>query len=178
MCSSFLFWMNLSKSSHGERSAPTLHYKVTGTIVIISKWIYDSNCSFFLLDVQKMYATSPYTDTVMTPEIGALPVDTGDGLIWVVGPVLAVVFIICIVIAILLYKKWVDFAILHCKLISGCIFRVVGRHESTWNGNRRLAGAVFRHLSRNIHASLKVCRIWTCFIKKKPSLVITSHWAL
>uniref|UniRef100_A0A673WHW6 protein-tyrosine-phosphatase n=1 Tax=Salmo trutta TaxID=8032 RepID=A0A673WHW6_SALTR len=29
----------------------------------------------------------------------------GDGLIWVVGPVLAVVFIICIVIAILLYKN-------------------------------------------------------------------------
>lgn len=52
-----------------------------------------------------MYATSPYTDTVMTPEIGALIVDSGDGLIWVVGPVLAVVFIICIVIAILLYKK-------------------------------------------------------------------------
>lgn len=51
-----------------------------------------------------MFATSPYTDTVMTPEI-ALPLETGDGLIWVVGPVLAVVFIICIVIAILLYKK-------------------------------------------------------------------------
>ncbi|XP_075896711.1 receptor-type tyrosine-protein phosphatase S isoform X4 [Nelusetta ayraudi] len=52
----------------------------------------------------KMFATSPYTDTVMTPEI-ALPLETGDGLIWVVGPVLAVVFIICIVIAILLYKN-------------------------------------------------------------------------
>ncbi|KAG5276405.1 hypothetical protein AALO_G00131650 [Alosa alosa] len=34
------------------------------------------------------------------------PVESGgDGLIWVVGPVLAVVFIICIVIAILLYKN-------------------------------------------------------------------------
>uniref|UniRef100_A0A672SEJ3 protein-tyrosine-phosphatase n=1 Tax=Sinocyclocheilus grahami TaxID=75366 RepID=A0A672SEJ3_SINGR len=33
------------------------------------------------------------------------PLDAGDGLIWVVGPVLAVVFIICIVIAILLYKN-------------------------------------------------------------------------
>lgn len=58
-----------------------------------------------MLCVQKMYATSPYTDTVKTPEIDAVIVDTGDGLIWVVGPVLAVVFIICIVIAILLYKK-------------------------------------------------------------------------
>lgn len=56
---------------------------------------------------QKMFATSAYTDTVMTPELGVdpLPIETGDGLIWVVGPVLAVVFIICIVIAILLYKK-------------------------------------------------------------------------
>uniref|UniRef100_A0A4W6D4Q9 protein-tyrosine-phosphatase n=1 Tax=Lates calcarifer TaxID=8187 RepID=A0A4W6D4Q9_LATCA len=55
----------------------------------------------------KMFATSPYTDTVTTPELGIdpLPVETGDGLIWVVGPVLAVVFIICIVIAILLYKN-------------------------------------------------------------------------
>lgn len=45
----------------------------------------------------------------MTPklEVEPLQVETGDGLIWVVGPVLAVVFIICIVIAILLYKKWV-----------------------------------------------------------------------
>ena len=60
-----------------------------------------------LLSIQKMFATSPYTDTVMTPElvVDPLPVETGDGLIWVVGPVLAVVFIICIVIAILLYKK-------------------------------------------------------------------------
>uniref|UniRef100_A0A7N6BCK6 protein-tyrosine-phosphatase n=1 Tax=Anabas testudineus TaxID=64144 RepID=A0A7N6BCK6_ANATE len=33
------------------------------------------------------------------------PLDAGDGLIWVVGPVLAVVFIICIVIAILLSKR-------------------------------------------------------------------------
>uniref|UniRef100_A0A4W5QNX0 protein-tyrosine-phosphatase n=1 Tax=Hucho hucho TaxID=62062 RepID=A0A4W5QNX0_9TELE len=39
-------------------------------------------------------------------EVDPLPIETGgDGLIWVVGPVLAVVFIICIVIAILLYKN-------------------------------------------------------------------------
>ncbi|KAL7397528.1 hypothetical protein ABVT39_023484 [Epinephelus coioides] len=54
---------------------------------------------------EKMFATSPYTDTVVTPELEVGPVETGDGLIWVVGPVLAVVFIICIVIAILLYKN-------------------------------------------------------------------------
>ncbi|KAF3835237.1 hypothetical protein F7725_027795, partial [Dissostichus mawsoni] len=67
---------------------------------------------FFLLaelnaTVGKMFATSPYTDTVMTPAlvVDPLTIETGDGLIWVVGPVLAVVFIICIVIAILLYKN-------------------------------------------------------------------------
>ncbi|KAK5608394.1 hypothetical protein CRENBAI_026444, partial [Crenichthys baileyi] len=67
---------------------------------------------FFLLaelnaTVGKMFATSPYTDTVMTPElmVDPLPVETGDGLIWVVGPVLAVVFIIGIVISILLLKN-------------------------------------------------------------------------
>lgn len=43
----------------------------------------------------------------MAPGVDPQPTETGgDGLIWVVGPVLAVVFIICIVIAILLYKKW------------------------------------------------------------------------
>lgn len=54
-----------------------------------------------------MFATSQFTDTVMTPElvVDPLPVETGDGLIWVVGPVLAVVFIIGIVISILLLKK-------------------------------------------------------------------------
>ncbi|XP_069377940.1 receptor-type tyrosine-protein phosphatase S isoform X9 [Paralichthys olivaceus] len=70
---------------------------------------------FFLLaelntTAGKMFATSPYTDTVITPEVpmDPLTVETGDGLIWVVGPVLAVVFIICIVIAILLYKNKPD----------------------------------------------------------------------
>ncbi|XP_047230413.1 receptor-type tyrosine-protein phosphatase S isoform X12 [Girardinichthys multiradiatus] len=70
---------------------------------------------FFLLaelnaTVGKMFATSPYTDTVMTPElmVDPLPVETGDGLIWVVGPVLAVVFIIGIVISILLLKNKPD----------------------------------------------------------------------
>ncbi|XP_059399096.1 receptor-type tyrosine-protein phosphatase S-like isoform X17 [Carassius carassius] len=54
----------------------------------------------------KSFASSPYTDPVMAPDVDPKPIDTGgDGLIWVVGPVLAVVFIICIVIAILLYKN-------------------------------------------------------------------------
>uniref|UniRef100_A0A8C6Q452 protein-tyrosine-phosphatase n=1 Tax=Nothobranchius furzeri TaxID=105023 RepID=A0A8C6Q452_NOTFU len=65
---------------------------------------------FFLLaelNATKMFATSPHTDTVTTPEmvVDPLPVETGDGLIWVVGPVLAVVFIIGIVISILLLKN-------------------------------------------------------------------------
>ncbi|KAF7668653.1 hypothetical protein LDENG_00297700 [Lucifuga dentata] len=53
----------------------------------------------------KMYVASPYTETVIAPDSDPQPLDAGDGLIWVVGPVLAVVFIICIVIAILLYKN-------------------------------------------------------------------------
>ncbi|XP_064195156.1 receptor-type tyrosine-protein phosphatase S-like isoform X12 [Anguilla rostrata] len=65
---------------------------------------------FFLLaelntTAGKMYVASPYTDSVIAPDVDPLPMDGGDGLIWVVGPVLAVVFIICIVIAILLYKN-------------------------------------------------------------------------
>uniref|UniRef100_A0AAV2JVR3 protein-tyrosine-phosphatase n=1 Tax=Knipowitschia caucasica TaxID=637954 RepID=A0AAV2JVR3_KNICA len=56
----------------------------------------------------KMYVASPYTDPVIAPDSDPQPLDAGDGLIWVVGPVLAVVFIICIVIAILLYKNQPD----------------------------------------------------------------------
>lgn len=53
-----------------------------------------------------MYATSPYSDSVVSADIDPQPIiDEEEGLIWVVGPVLAVVFIICIVIAILLYKR-------------------------------------------------------------------------
>ncbi|XP_051928370.1 receptor-type tyrosine-protein phosphatase S-like isoform X20 [Hippocampus zosterae] len=53
-----------------------------------------------------MYATSPYSDPVASADIDPQPIiDEEEGLIWVVGPVLAVVFIICIVIAILLYKR-------------------------------------------------------------------------
>uniref|UniRef100_A0A8C1YM65 protein-tyrosine-phosphatase n=1 Tax=Cyprinus carpio TaxID=7962 RepID=A0A8C1YM65_CYPCA len=60
----------------------------------------------FFAFVQKSFASSPYTDPVTAPDVDPQPIETGgDGLIWVVGPVLAVVFIICIVIAILLYKN-------------------------------------------------------------------------
>ncbi|XP_068091437.1 receptor-type tyrosine-protein phosphatase delta isoform X38 [Hyperolius riggenbachi] len=66
---------------------------------------------FFVLAVienteMTMFATSPYSDPVVSAESDAQPItDEEEGLIWVVGPVLAVVFIICIVIAILLYKR-------------------------------------------------------------------------
>ncbi|KAM4807559.1 receptor-type tyrosine-protein phosphatase delta isoform 10-T10 [Rhinophrynus dorsalis] len=66
---------------------------------------------FFVLAViehseSTMYATSPYSDPVVSMELDPQPMtDEEEGLIWVVGPVLAVVFIICIVIAILLYKR-------------------------------------------------------------------------
>ncbi|XP_024143459.1 receptor-type tyrosine-protein phosphatase delta isoform X33 [Oryzias melastigma] len=69
---------------------------------------------FFVLAVLEMsenimYATSPYSDSVISADIDPQPIiDEEEGLIWVVGPVLAVVFIICIVIAILLYKSKPD----------------------------------------------------------------------
>ncbi|XP_041117803.1 receptor-type tyrosine-protein phosphatase delta-like isoform X7 [Polyodon spathula] len=69
---------------------------------------------FFVLAVLEisdntMYSTSPYSDPVVSADIDPQPIiDEEEGLIWVVGPVLAVVFIICIVIAILLYKSKPD----------------------------------------------------------------------
>ncbi|KAG8454511.1 hypothetical protein GDO86_000939 [Hymenochirus boettgeri] len=54
----------------------------------------------------KMFATSPYSDPIQLDDPNPQPIIDGEeGLIWVIGPVLAVVFIICIVIAILLYKN-------------------------------------------------------------------------
>uniref|UniRef100_A0A8C1V2P6 protein-tyrosine-phosphatase n=1 Tax=Cyprinus carpio TaxID=7962 RepID=A0A8C1V2P6_CYPCA len=60
---------------------------------------------FILAELNSMFVASPYTDPVIAPDSDPQPLDAGDGLIWVVGPVLAVIFIICIVIAILLYKN-------------------------------------------------------------------------
>ncbi|XP_071189345.1 receptor-type tyrosine-protein phosphatase delta-like isoform X25 [Salvelinus alpinus] len=64
-----------------------------------------------VLDISEntMYATSPYSDPLVSADLDPQPIiDEEEGLIWVVGPVLAVVFIICIVIAILLYKSKPD----------------------------------------------------------------------
>uniref|UniRef100_A0A8D3ANE3 Receptor-type tyrosine-protein phosphatase delta n=1 Tax=Scophthalmus maximus TaxID=52904 RepID=A0A8D3ANE3_SCOMX len=56
--------------------------------------------------LQTMYATSPYSDPVTSLDVDPKPmVDEEEGLLWVVGPVLAVIFIVCIVIAILLFKR-------------------------------------------------------------------------
>ncbi|XP_043576878.1 receptor-type tyrosine-protein phosphatase S-like isoform X17 [Chiloscyllium plagiosum] len=69
---------------------------------------------FFVLGVldipeAKMFAASPYSDPILSADPDPQPIIDGEeGLIWVVGPVLAVVFIICIVIAILLYKNKPD----------------------------------------------------------------------
>uniref|UniRef100_A0A8D3E9Y4 Receptor-type tyrosine-protein phosphatase delta n=1 Tax=Scophthalmus maximus TaxID=52904 RepID=A0A8D3E9Y4_SCOMX len=61
-----------------------------------------------LMDLSEntMYATSPYSDPVTSLDVDPKPmVDEEEGLLWVVGPVLAVIFIVCIVIAILLFKR-------------------------------------------------------------------------
>ncbi|XP_069386321.1 protein tyrosine phosphatase receptor type Db isoform X13 [Paralichthys olivaceus] len=64
-----------------------------------------------LLDLSEntMFATSPYSDPVTSLDVDPKPiVDEEEGLLWVVGPVLAVIFIVCIVIAILLFKSKPD----------------------------------------------------------------------
>uniref|UniRef100_A0A8D2LR11 Receptor-type tyrosine-protein phosphatase delta n=1 Tax=Varanus komodoensis TaxID=61221 RepID=A0A8D2LR11_VARKO len=55
---------------------------------------------------QAVYAASPFSDPIQVDNADPQPkIEGEEGLIWVIGPVLAVVFIICIVIAILLYKN-------------------------------------------------------------------------
>ncbi|XP_037830727.1 receptor-type tyrosine-protein phosphatase delta isoform X10 [Kryptolebias marmoratus] len=64
-----------------------------------------------LLDLSEntMFATSPYSDPVTSSDVDPQPIiDEEEGLLWVVGPVLAVIFIVCIVIAILLFKSKPD----------------------------------------------------------------------
>ncbi|XP_038596551.1 receptor-type tyrosine-protein phosphatase S isoform X3 [Tachyglossus aculeatus] len=64
---------------------------------------------FVLAALQKpepTFAASPFSDPIQLDNPDPQPIIDGEeGLIWVIGPVLAVVFIICIVIAILLYKN-------------------------------------------------------------------------
>ncbi|XP_040595146.1 receptor-type tyrosine-protein phosphatase S isoform X1 [Mesocricetus auratus] len=67
---------------------------------------------FVLAVLQKnepTFAASPFSDPFQLDNPDPQPiVDGEEGLIWVIGPVLAVVFIVCIVIAILLYKNKPD----------------------------------------------------------------------
>uniref|UniRef100_A0A673H2K4 protein-tyrosine-phosphatase n=1 Tax=Sinocyclocheilus rhinocerous TaxID=307959 RepID=A0A673H2K4_9TELE len=60
---------------------------------------------FILAELNSTTGVSVSSHKHLDNIIKLLPLDAGDGLIWVVGPVLAVLFIICIVIAILLYKN-------------------------------------------------------------------------
>ncbi|XP_009868847.1 PREDICTED: receptor-type tyrosine-protein phosphatase S-like, partial [Apaloderma vittatum] len=58
-----------------------------------------------LQEPEATFAASPFSDPIQLDNPDPQPIIDGEeGLIWVIGPVLAVVFIICIVIAILLYK--------------------------------------------------------------------------
>ena len=85
--------------------SPTYTHTRYSTVCVLG--FTTNQCFSFCISVpQTMYATSPYSDPVVSADIDPQPiVDEEEGLIWVVGPVLAVVFIICIVIAILLYKR-------------------------------------------------------------------------
>ncbi|XP_048053475.1 protein tyrosine phosphatase receptor type Db isoform X2 [Megalobrama amblycephala] len=56
-----------------------------------------------------VYSTSPFSDAVLFSDVEPQPIiDEEEGLLWVVGPVLAVIFIISIVILILLFKSKPD----------------------------------------------------------------------
>ncbi|XP_074933686.1 receptor-type tyrosine-protein phosphatase S isoform X3 [Phalacrocorax aristotelis] len=59
-----------------------------------------------LQEPEATFAASPFSNPIQLDNPDPQPIIDGEeGLIWVIGPVLAVVFIICIVIAILLYKN-------------------------------------------------------------------------
>uniref|UniRef100_A0A8C1TNP8 protein-tyrosine-phosphatase n=1 Tax=Cyprinus carpio TaxID=7962 RepID=A0A8C1TNP8_CYPCA len=68
-------------------------------------------CVCFVLAILELgqntlYSTSPFSDVVLFSDVEPQPiVDEEEGLLWVVGPVLAVIFIISIVILILLFKS-------------------------------------------------------------------------
>uniref|UniRef100_A0A672RVW9 protein-tyrosine-phosphatase n=1 Tax=Sinocyclocheilus grahami TaxID=75366 RepID=A0A672RVW9_SINGR len=68
-------------------------------------------CVCFVLAILELgqntlYSTSPFSDAVLFSDVEPQPiVDEEEGLLWVVGPVLAVIFIISIVILILLFKS-------------------------------------------------------------------------
>ncbi|KTF75044.1 hypothetical protein cypCar_00029108 [Cyprinus carpio] len=68
-------------------------------------------CVCFVLAILELgqntlYSTSPFSDVVLFSDVEPQPiVDEEEGLLWVVGPVLAVIFIISIVILILLFKR-------------------------------------------------------------------------
>uniref|UniRef100_A0A8C4QMN3 protein-tyrosine-phosphatase n=1 Tax=Eptatretus burgeri TaxID=7764 RepID=A0A8C4QMN3_EPTBU len=66
---------------------------------------------FLLLELDgeepRVYVTSPYSEVLHVPEMDPVTLarDEEEGLLWVLGPVLAVIFIVCIVVTILLYKS-------------------------------------------------------------------------
>ncbi len=68
---------------------------------------YSKNYVFYFLIDRPCTSTSPFSDAVLFSDVEPQPiVDEEEGLLWVVGPVLAVIFIISIVILILLFKRW------------------------------------------------------------------------
>uniref|UniRef100_A0A3B1K526 protein-tyrosine-phosphatase n=1 Tax=Astyanax mexicanus TaxID=7994 RepID=A0A3B1K526_ASTMX len=59
------------------------------------------------VSIPTVYSTSLFSDSVVFSDVEPQPiVDEEEGLLWVVGPVLAVIFIISIVILILLFKRY------------------------------------------------------------------------
>uniref|UniRef100_A0A8C1TKE3 protein-tyrosine-phosphatase n=1 Tax=Cyprinus carpio TaxID=7962 RepID=A0A8C1TKE3_CYPCA len=79
-------------------------------------------CVCFVLAILELgqntlYSTSPFSDVVLFSDVEPQPiVDEEEGLLWVVGPVLAVIFIISIVILILLFKSKPDRSVKRAEL--------------------------------------------------------------
>uniref|UniRef100_A0AAQ5X4N2 Receptor-type tyrosine-protein phosphatase F n=1 Tax=Amphiprion ocellaris TaxID=80972 RepID=A0AAQ5X4N2_AMPOC len=62
---------------------------------------------FVLADLQRTFAASPFSEPLMVKLSGVIRQPQEDPeMLWVMGPVLAVILIIIIVIAILLFKRW------------------------------------------------------------------------
>uniref|UniRef100_A0A669EIV3 Receptor-type tyrosine-protein phosphatase delta n=1 Tax=Oreochromis niloticus TaxID=8128 RepID=A0A669EIV3_ORENI len=94
-------------------------------------------------NVSTMYSTSPYSDPVTSSYVDPQPiVDEEEGLLWVVGPVLAVIFIVCIVIAILLFKRKGSFP---------CSKAMSSHHPTDPVELRRINFQTPGRLGRNIH---------------------------
>lgn len=74
-------------------------------MLYMTRWLW--TCHFCHLQ-QRTFAASPFSDPIIVKlHSGMTQQMENPEMLWVMGPVLAVILIIIIVIAILLFKRWV-----------------------------------------------------------------------